>query len=49
MVKYDFSKYLSLQVNINNLFDKTYYVSIDTEEYNYGAPRNATVKLKYTF
>ena len=49
MVKYDFSKYLSLQVNINNLFDKTYYVSIHTEEYNYGETRNATVKLKYTF
>lgn len=50
MTRYDFSKQLSAQLNVNNLFDKTYYGMFDAyNQYTYGAPRNATLTLKYRF
>lgn len=51
MARYDISPQLSLQVNVNNLFDKKYYANqIDTfKNITYGAPRNVLATLKYTF
>ncbi|WP_222718451.1 TonB-dependent siderophore receptor [Aliarcobacter vitoriensis] len=49
MASYNFSKNLSGQLNINNLFDKTYYIGYGTSSYNYGDPVNAMVSLKYKF
>lgn len=50
MGKYDLKDDLSLQVNVNNLFDKEYYSNIFYgARYRYGDPRNITMKLNYTF
>ena len=50
MARYEISKQLSAQVNVNNLFDKTYYGMFDAyNQYTYGAPRSASVSLKYKF
>lgn len=50
MGAYDVTEQLSLQLNINNIFDKTYY---NTNSwfggYIYGEPRNARVTLRYGF
>lgn len=50
MGAYDFTRQLSLQVNLNNVFDKTYY---NTNSwfggYIYGEPRNVRVTLRYGF
>ena len=50
MAGYDFTKRLSLQLNVNNVFDKAYY---NTNSwfggYIYGEPRNARVTLRYGF
>lgn len=48
---YQFSPEISLALNINNLFDKTYYVPSyngPTSNNYYGAPRSALLTLKYT-
>ena len=50
MAKYDIKDNLSLQLNVNNLFDKKYYSAIFYgARYRYGDPRNVTIKLNYTF
>lgn len=49
MASYKFSKNLSTQLNINNLFDKTYYIGYGTSSYNYGDPVNGILSLKYKF
>ncbi|MFW0713988.1 TonB-dependent siderophore receptor [Aliarcobacter butzleri] len=51
MAKYDFSKNLSGQLNINNIFDKKYLSSLDDVFYtgDYGDPMNASLTLKYKF
>ena len=50
MAAYDVTEQLSLQVNVDNLFDKIYY---NTNSYFggfiYGEPRNARVTLRYGF
>lgn len=48
MVRYDFSEKVSLTININNLFDKQYWSSMDTTFYTgvYGAPRNVMLSLR---
>ncbi len=50
MGAYDFTERLSLQVNLNNLFDKAYY---NTNSwfggYIYGEPRNVRATLRYGF
>lgn len=51
MANYQYSPQLSLQVNVNNLFDKKYYANqIDTfKNITFGAPRNVLATLKYQF
>lgn len=48
MARYDINKQFSAQLNVNNVFDKTYYGMFDAyDQLTYGAPRNATLTLKY--
>jgi len=49
MAKYQIDKHTELQLNINNLFDKTYYEGIGTNLMVYGAPRNAMLSMRYFF
>ncbi|WP_418179645.1 TonB-dependent siderophore receptor [Aliarcobacter lanthieri] len=49
MASYNFTKSLTGQLNINNLFDKKYYSGYSGREYVYGEPVNALVSLKYKF
>ncbi len=50
MARYEINQQLSLQANIENLTDKTYYAQTGFySQYRYGAPRNYTVGLKYAF
>ena len=50
MARYDFSKQLSAQLNINNLFDKTYFSMFDAyDQMTYGAPRSVSLSMKYKF
>lgn len=50
MVAYRFSDKLSLQANVNNLFDKRYYKRFGPTglSYYYGDPRNVSVSLRGT-
>ena len=50
MSSYDFNQNLKATVNLNNVFDRTYYSGIGT--YNsiyYGDPRNVMFNVKYSF
>ncbi|MFT3848143.1 MAG: TonB-dependent siderophore receptor [Propionivibrio sp.] len=50
MARYDFSKQLSAQLNINNVFDEKYFSMFDAyDQMTYGAPRSATLKMTYKF
>lgn len=50
MGQYQHTAALSAQLNINNLFDETYYNQIGFfESYGYGAPRNLMLSMSYTF
>lgn len=50
MARYEFSKQLSLSLNIENLSDKYYYSGLGGYNgYNYGNPRNAWLKATYSF
>jgi outer-membrane receptor for ferric coprogen and ferric-rhodotorulic acid len=50
MARYDFNDHISLQANIDNLFDETYYSQISYfSQYRYGATRNYTVSLTYRY
>lgn len=50
MARYDLNDQASVQVNVDNLFDETYYSQIRYfSQYRYGAPRNYTVALTYRF
>ncbi len=50
MAKYALSRQLSLQANVNNLFDKHYYSQLGMYNQGYwGAPRNASLTLRYIF
>ncbi|MEN5017288.1 ferric-rhodotorulic acid/ferric-coprogen receptor FhuE [Erwinia sp. Eh17-17] len=46
--RYQVTKQLSVQANINNLFDKEYYDYLGTYVV-YGAPRNVSVSANYSF
>lgn len=48
VANYEFNDELSLQVNLNNALDKTYYES-SWGTYTYGEPRNARVTMNYRF
>jgi outer membrane receptor for ferric coprogen and ferric-rhodotorulic acid len=50
MARYEVSEKLSLQANLENLTNKTYYSQIGFyQQYRYGAPRNYSLSLKYAF
>ncbi|WP_024929230.1 TonB-dependent receptor [Methylophilus sp. OH31] len=52
IVGYKASKNLDLQLNINNLLDKTYYRGVSSANWaweSYGEPRSARITAKYTF
>lgn len=48
---YDFDEHWSTQLNLNNLTDRKYLLSLynNATSGNYGAPRNATLSVSYTF
>lgn len=46
--RYTVNKNLSLQANLNNLFDKTYNIDVGRNTI-YGAPRNISVSASYRF
>jgi outer membrane receptor for ferric coprogen and ferric-rhodotorulic acid len=50
MARYDLSEQLSLQVNVDNLFDQTFFSGNSWfPGFVYGEPRNGRVTLKYVF
>ncbi len=50
MARYDFSEQWAAQLNINNVFDETYYGMFDAfSQFTYGAPRNAMLSMHYKF
>lgn len=50
MARYEVTDQLSVQANVENLTDKTYYAQTGFySQYRYGAPRNFAVSLKYSF
>ncbi|PXA84072.1 TonB-dependent siderophore receptor [Caulobacter sp. D4A] len=50
MARYEINDALSVQANVENLTDETYYSQVGFySQYRYGAPRNYTVSLKYAF
>lgn len=51
MLAYQIDKHYSVQVNVNNLFDKVYYKKFAPTgiSYYYGDPRNVMVSLRGTF
>ena len=48
MARYQIDQHLSASLNVNNLFDRTYYTYADNWSV-YGAPRNVMTSLKYDF
>ncbi|WP_437879403.1 TonB-dependent siderophore receptor [Pseudomonas sp. LRF_L74] len=49
MGRYDISQNISVSANINNLFNKDYYVATNGYLGIHGAPRNVMTTLKYKF
>ena len=50
MARYDFTKQLYAQLNINNVFDEEYFAMFDAyDQMTYGAPRSASLKMTYKF
>lgn len=50
MAKYDINSRSTLQLNIENATDETYFTNIGTfGQYSYGNPRAATLNYKYAF
>jgi outer membrane receptor for ferric coprogen and ferric-rhodotorulic acid len=50
MARYDVTKQLSVQVNVNNVFDKWYQSAVNfNEQLVWGAPRNVQATLRYRF
>jgi len=48
MARYEINKQFSLQLNVHNLLDETYYSGL-TQQYNYGAPRNFSLGATWSF
>lgn len=48
MARYEINQQLSVQLNLHNLFDETYYSGL-TQQYNYGAPRNFSLGASWAF
>jgi len=50
MANYDINDQLSMQLNIDNLLDETYYSQIGFfRQLAYGEPRSVNLNLKYNF
>ena len=50
MARYAFNDNLNAQLNVNNLFDETYYTQIGFfNQYRYGTPRNMELRVTYSF
>ena len=51
LVNYEVTKSLSLQLNVNNLFDKDYIASVNSGRSRYfpGVPRSALLTANLTF
>ena len=49
MSSYEINNNLSIQVNIENLFDKRYLSGYGSWDGTHGAPRNLMVSMKYTY
>lgn len=50
MARYEINDKTSLNLNLNNIFDKKYYTQLGMyDQYYYGEPRNILVSLKYDF
>ena len=49
MLGYQVDPNISIQLNVENLFDKEYYEGIGANSMNYGTPRNATLGVRYKF
>jgi len=47
MARYEFTRQLSLQVNVNNLFDKKYWAYYADNSGTYGVPRSFLATLNY--
>ncbi|WP_290612029.1 TonB-dependent siderophore receptor [Arsukibacterium sp. UBA3155] len=48
MARYQINQQFSVQLNVHNLFDETYYNGL-TQQYNYGAPRNFSLGATWSF
>ncbi|OOW12308.1 TonB-dependent siderophore receptor [Acinetobacter sp. MF4642] len=49
MLGYKFDENMSMQANVNNIFDKKYYEGIGPNAMAWGDPRNATLSFHYKF
>ncbi|PRN06897.1 MULTISPECIES: TonB-dependent receptor [unclassified Pseudomonas] len=49
MARYKISENLAATLNVDNIFDKKYYAGLAGNYGHYGAPRNATLNLRYDF
>ncbi|MGE8410357.1 MAG: TonB-dependent siderophore receptor [Pseudomonas sp.] len=49
MARYQVNDHLAATVNVDNLFDEKYYAGMAGSYGHYGAPRNATLNLRYDF
>ncbi|RYY80173.1 MAG: TonB-dependent siderophore receptor [Moraxellaceae bacterium] len=49
LLGYQVDPNISVQLNLENLFDKEYYEGIGANSMNYGAPRNVTLGVRYKF
>ena len=49
MLGYKFDENMSMQANVNNIFDKKYYEGIGPNSMAWGEPRNATLSFHYKF
>lgn len=49
MLGYKFDENMSMQANVNNIFDKKYYEGIGPNAMAWGEPRNATLSFHYKF
>jgi len=50
MARYSVSEQFSVQLNVDNLFDETYFSQIGFfEQYGYGSPRNVSLGVTYNF
>jgi outer membrane receptor for ferric coprogen and ferric-rhodotorulic acid len=49
MLGYKFDENMSMQANVNNIFDKKYYEGIGPNAMAWGDPLNATLSFNYKF